>query len=121
MSAAQARKSVEKRNSTEKALSQDDEKVAYDGSASSTDSADGDEALQLVGKERTAEFSEEYNLRLRRKLVCCRCLAAMLHCLTAFGVGLDYPTALRVCVLYTVLVSALAHRTLGFTSAHYKP
>jgi MFS transporter, ACS family, DAL5 transporter family protein len=30
---------------------------------------DGDEALQLVGAERTAQFSEEYNLKLRRKLV----------------------------------------------------
>ncbi|KAF9269215.1 MFS general substrate transporter [Marasmius fiardii PR-910] len=28
----------------------------------------GDEALKLVGTQRTAEFSEEYNLRLRRKL-----------------------------------------------------
>ncbi|EMD41075.1 hypothetical protein CERSUDRAFT_91831 [Gelatoporia subvermispora B] len=28
----------------------------------------GDEALRLVGKERTQEFSEEYNKKLRRKL-----------------------------------------------------
>lgn len=33
------------------------------------DSYEGDEALKLVGRERTAEFSEEYNRRLRRKLV----------------------------------------------------
>ncbi|KIK65345.1 hypothetical protein GYMLUDRAFT_347657 [Collybiopsis luxurians FD-317 M1] len=38
-----------------------------------TDSIDAsdvfaDEALRLVGKERTAEFSAEYNLKLRRKL-----------------------------------------------------
>ena len=33
------------------------------------DSYDGDEALKLVGRERTVEFSEEYNRRLRRKLV----------------------------------------------------
>lgn len=36
---------------------------------------DGDEALLLVGMERGALFTEEYNLRLRRKLVrlhnCC--------------------------------------------------
>ena len=32
-------------------------------------SVDGDEALKLVGLERTAVFSEEYNARLRRKLV----------------------------------------------------
>ncbi|KAL5527492.1 hypothetical protein ACEPAG_6283 [Sanghuangporus baumii] len=29
---------------------------------------DGDEALELVGMRRTAQFSEEYNLKLRRKL-----------------------------------------------------
>ncbi|KAF8517835.1 MFS general substrate transporter [Gautieria morchelliformis] len=34
----------------------------------SNDVYDGDEALQLVGAERTAQFSEEYNLKLRRKL-----------------------------------------------------
>ncbi|TRM67974.1 major facilitator superfamily domain-containing protein [Schizophyllum amplum] len=32
------------------------------------DMSSGDEALKLVGKERTAQFSEEYNARLRRKL-----------------------------------------------------
>ena len=37
--------------------------------ASITDSVEGDEALHLVGRERTAQFSEEYNKRLRRKLV----------------------------------------------------
>jgi hypothetical protein len=45
---------------------------AETGSLSDT-SADGrgvDEALRLVGKERTAQFSDEYNRRLRRKLVC---------------------------------------------------
>ena len=34
------------------------------------DSYEGDEALKLVGRERTAEFSAEYNKKLRRKLVC---------------------------------------------------
>ena len=29
----------------------------------------GDEALKLVGAERSISFSEEYNARLRRKLV----------------------------------------------------
>ncbi|OCH93600.1 MFS general substrate transporter [Obba rivulosa] len=32
------------------------------------ESEDGDEALQLVGKERAQQFSEEYNRKLRRKL-----------------------------------------------------
>ncbi|KAJ7744518.1 MFS general substrate transporter [Mycena maculata] len=31
-------------------------------------SVDGDEALRLVGTVRTAQFSEEYNLKLRRKM-----------------------------------------------------
>jgi ACS family allantoate permease-like MFS transporter len=33
------------------------------------DSSQGDEALKLVGAERKEQFSEEYNLRLRKKLV----------------------------------------------------
>ncbi|KAL1946559.1 hypothetical protein VTO73DRAFT_14663 [Trametes versicolor] len=36
--------------------------------ASVMESTGGDEALKLVGRERTAQFSEEYNRRLRRKL-----------------------------------------------------
>lgn len=46
------------------------EKRSYDAEvASLADSSDGDEALKLVGRERTAEFSEEYNRKLRNKLV----------------------------------------------------
>ncbi|KAF5332071.1 hypothetical protein D9758_016261 [Tetrapyrgos nigripes] len=45
--------------------SNDDEKIGVETTVSS---ADGDEALRLVGKERTAQFSEEYNRKLRRKL-----------------------------------------------------
>lgn len=33
------------------------------------DTQDGDEALALVGRDRQAHFSDEYNRRLRRKLV----------------------------------------------------
>ena len=29
----------------------------------------GDEALHLVGTQRTTDYTEEYNLKLRRKLV----------------------------------------------------
>lgn len=56
-------------NSTEKRNS--DEKGGFDavGTISVVESTDGDEALHLVGKERTAQFSEECNKRLRRKLV----------------------------------------------------
>ncbi len=49
-----------------------EEKIAPDAekvSIASVDVSRGDEALRLVGIERSAEFSEEYNLRLRRKLV----------------------------------------------------
>ena len=35
----------------------------------SYDMEGGDEALHLVGAQRTTEFTEEYNLKLRRKLV----------------------------------------------------
>ena len=65
MAIVQARKPAEKRASTEKV--RDEEKDA--DTVSVVDRADGDEALQLVGKERTAPFSEEYYKRLRRKLV----------------------------------------------------
>ena len=42
-----------------------EEKVGLD----SFDYSRGDEALQLVGAERKEHFSEEYNRKLRRKLV----------------------------------------------------
>jgi len=35
----------------------------------SLDLNDGDEALRLLGVERTTHFSEEYNEKLKRKLV----------------------------------------------------
>lgn len=43
----------------------DDEKVGLE----SFDLSEVDGALELVGTERTAQFNEEYNLKLRRKLV----------------------------------------------------
>jgi MFS transporter, ACS family, allantoate permease len=61
-----------------------DEKLER-SSASEISISKGDEALQLVGVERTTEFSEEYNRRLRRKLVSasltirCFCLLKSLH------------------------------------------
>ncbi|CAK5275567.1 unnamed protein product [Mycena citricolor] len=39
-----------------------------DNQHASFDANDGDEALRLVGAVRTTQFSEEYNLKLRRKL-----------------------------------------------------
>lgn len=46
-----------------------DEKAVESDTVSVVDTLQGDEALHLVGRERTAEFSEEYNKKLRRKLV----------------------------------------------------
>lgn len=51
-----------------------DEKPALSAEGSldekfSVDLNDGDEALRLIGAERTTQFSEEYNAKLRRKLV----------------------------------------------------
>ena len=43
--------------------------VPKPASKNSLDLSVGDEALKLVGARRIAEFSEEYNLKLRRKLV----------------------------------------------------
>ncbi|KAI0366410.1 MFS general substrate transporter [Pilatotrama ljubarskyi] len=62
--------SLQDRKSLEKRRSRDDEKdsEAYDVTVSIAESTEGDEALKLVGRERTAQFSEEYNKKLRRKL-----------------------------------------------------
>ncbi|KAI0676836.1 MFS general substrate transporter [Trametes maxima] len=66
MASPQDRKSLESAN--EKAQPRDEEKAGYDVTVSEADSAEGDEALKLVGRERVAQFSEEYNKKLRRKL-----------------------------------------------------
>ena len=67
-SSVQPRPSLE---SGEKRQSGDEEKDGFDATVtvSAADSADEDEALKLVGRERTAQFSEEYNRKLRKKLV----------------------------------------------------
>lgn len=46
-----------------------DEKHLETATVVSVDSKDADAALELVGTQRTKQFSEEYNLKLRRKLV----------------------------------------------------
>ncbi|KAI0751331.1 MFS general substrate transporter [Daedaleopsis nitida] len=72
MAALQHRASLGKRRSesVEKRRSRDEEKEAFDTTVtvSTTDTADEDEALRLVGKERAAQFSEEYYRKLRNKL-----------------------------------------------------
>lgn len=55
-------------NSMEKrSRSSEDEKKDPELVEVSVYDADQDEALRLVGKERTTEFSEEFNLKVRRK------------------------------------------------------
>ncbi|KAE9388672.1 MFS general substrate transporter [Gymnopus androsaceus JB14] len=44
------------------------DRLGIDSTTESELDTNADEALQLVGKERTAEFSEEFNRKLRRKL-----------------------------------------------------
>jgi hypothetical protein len=51
----------------EKTRSHSDEKTEY--GSDTIDLSEGDEALQLVGTQRTSQFSDEYNRKLRRKLV----------------------------------------------------
>lgn len=70
MSAVQ-RKSIEKLDNAANSPVVDEKHVDSEIASVSVDadSADGDEALQLVGRERTAQFSDEYNRKLRRKLV----------------------------------------------------
>ena len=72
--------------------------------ASVVDSFDGDEALKLVGRERTAQFSDEYNRKLRRKLV----LRSSLLCVdgTDSGLGPYHSAAMCCCLLHTVSVSS---------------
>jgi hypothetical protein len=61
-------------DSEKKASSLDDNVIIESHEVSSININKGDEALRIIGVERTAQFSEEYNLKLRRKLVrppCC--------------------------------------------------
>ena len=60
--------STEKKRVSEVRVSVSDTKDVESSSAV-LELRDGDEALKLVGAERSARFSEEYNARLRRKLV----------------------------------------------------
>lgn len=69
-SAPMATHELDTKNSEDEKRSPTSEHHEIAGSESIDHSdANGDDALLLVGKERTAEFSEEYNLKLRRKLV----------------------------------------------------
>jgi hypothetical protein len=71
---------------------------------SSVNFKEGDEALRLIGFERSAQFSEEYNRKLRRKLVRIRSLRPLRNGLCRKFKGLYDSTIERGSVLYTVLV-----------------
>lgn len=72
---------------------------------SSLDIQDGDEALRLIGAERTAQFSEEYNLKLRRKLVRPLFLYFVDMSMSTLLLGHDNSAVMRCCVLHPVSVS----------------
>ena len=69
----------------------DSEKRTGDSIGDGVDLSVGDEALKLVGKERTVQFTEEYNARIRRKLVRCRHPLAGPSLLTYFPQDLTIP------------------------------
>lgn len=88
----------------EKATSPQDEKHPELVTTESVNSNDADEALELVGLQRESHFSEEYNLKLRRKLVSSLIYSAVQQTINV-NIGLDYPSPLRCCIFYTILVS----------------
>lgn len=92
------------RDAEKKASYIDDNIVIEKFDDSSVNFKEGDEALRLIGVERTAQFSEEYNRKLRRKLVRIRSLRPLRDCLYRNFKGLDDSTAERGSVFYTVLV-----------------
>lgn len=102
----------DKKSLDEKMQSRDEEKDAYDVAVSESEvpveKAEGDEALKLVGRERTAQFTEEYNKKLRRKLVrFCFHIPTSDSALTR-SAGLDHPPSMRCGVLHAVLVRLIA-------------
>lgn len=65
----------------EKGTSSLDEKHPDTATVVSVDSKDADEALELVGTTRTSHFTEEYNAKLRRKLVSLRPTRDVARCI----------------------------------------
>lgn len=102
---------VEKRShSNDGSVDIKDEKHDADISVieSQSDLSQQDEALKLVGRERQAEFSDEFNRRLRRKLVSlwsCRLMEE--HTLTVLRPGLVDSTPMRRGLLHAILVSGI--------------
>ena len=80
-----------------------DEKVEA-SSTNSVELADADEALELVGVRRTAQFSEEEYAKLRKKLVGHIC-DTIFGTISSRVTGLDHPSAMRCSLLYPIFVS----------------
>ena len=81
------------------------ERVDDTTEVASIDAKDVDEALLLVGTERGQEFSEEYNAKLRRKLVrYCQIDNCVSHCSTRTAKGFCDSSDLRGSILLSVLV-----------------
>ena len=74
-------------------------------SADSVAITDADEALELVGLRREAQFSEEYYAKLRRKLVSSAEPEDCQDLMSRNVTGLDYSSSLRGCLFHTVFVS----------------
>ena len=96
---------MDKRDSTSIA----DPEKAREESTSSFDLGDKDEALRLVGLERSETFTEEQYRRVRRKLVGIPydSLVSTLYELSLHLVGLGDPSAMPGSVLLTIPVSLL--------------
>lgn len=73
------RNSIEKRSD-----SHEDEKreKVESGENSVFEEGQGDEALKLVGTVQTSQFTDAEYAKLRRKLVCCTCIATNKYNLT---------------------------------------
>lgn len=89
--------------------STEDEKQIYESQTISlVDSSDGDEALKLVGREREVQFSDEYNRKLRNKLVRAFILYLEMagpHHLPNFGyLGSYHPPIVCCCIFHAIPV-----------------
>lgn len=83
-----------------------EEKKGVEVDVIEVDLRDRDEALKLVGLERTAEFSEEYYKKLRRKLVCQTSLGYVEQGFTR-STGYGHSPTLCSCILHAVPVRML--------------
>jgi hypothetical protein len=92
----------EKRTFDEKSI---DEKVIEAPSISSVDFRHGDEALKLIDAENAVIFSEEYNLKLRKKLVRPTLINTRLTLNSVCQpLGHVNPSPLCCCLLHPILV-----------------